>query len=59
MGRSAYSYIAEMWKDRENNELRDIYRERLIEWRRDPVVKRIEHPTRLDRAREIGYKAKQ
>ena len=28
------------------------------EWRRDPVIKVIERPTRLDRARSLGYKAK-
>jgi large subunit ribosomal protein L15e len=27
-------------------------------WRREPVVKRLARPTRLDRARSIGYKAK-
>lgn len=59
MSRSAYSYMAETWKNRENNELREIYRERLIQWRRDEVVVRIDRPTRLDRARAIGYKAKQ
>ncbi len=33
--------------------------QRLIEWRRQPIVQRIERPTRLDRARKLGYKAKQ
>ncbi len=59
MAKSAYSYMAEMWRNREENELREIYRERLIKWRRDEVVVRIDKPTRLDRARELGYKAKQ
>ncbi len=36
-----------------------IMRQRLIEWRREPVVSRIEGPTKLDRARRLGYKAKQ
>ena len=31
---------------------------RLIDWRKSPVVERIERPTRLDRARALGYKAK-
>jgi large subunit ribosomal protein L15e len=34
-------------------------RRRLIEWRRQPTIFRIEKPTRLDRARKLGYKAKQ
>ncbi len=27
-------------------------------WRREPTIKRLARPTRLDRARRIGYKAK-
>lgn len=38
---------------------RDFWRQRLVQWRQEPVTLRIEHPTRLDRARAIGYKAKQ
>ena len=33
-------------------------RENLIKWRREPTVVRIERPSRLDRARSLGYKAK-
>jgi len=29
------------------------------EWRREGSVVRLEHPTRIDRARNLGYKAKQ
>jgi len=31
----------------------------LIEWRKQPSILRIDKPTRLDRARALGYKAKQ
>lgn len=34
-------------------------RERFILWRREPTVVRVEKPTRLNRARALGYKAKQ
>jgi large subunit ribosomal protein L15e len=34
-------------------------RQRLIQWRKQHTVERIERPTRLDRARKLGYKAKQ
>ena len=34
-------------------------KERLIAWRREEVVTRIERPTRLERARQVGYRAKQ
>lgn len=30
----------------------------LVDWRRDPVTKRLEHPSFLDRARAVGYRAK-
>ena len=33
--------------------------QRAIEWRKQPSIFRIEKPTRLDRARNLGYKAKQ
>ena len=33
-------------------------RKRVIRWRRQPSIVRIDKPTRLDRARRLGYKAK-
>jgi large subunit ribosomal protein L15e len=58
MVKSMYHYIAETWKDREEV-LEEVIRTRLIEWRKGPSVVRIDKPTRLDRARAIGYEAKQ
>ncbi len=55
----AYKYIAEEWSKPENTFLDELMRQRLIEWRRQPTIIRIERPTRLDRARKLGYKAKQ
>jgi large subunit ribosomal protein L15e len=52
-----YQYIRKIWKDPQAN-LGELWAQRLIEWRKDPVTVRIEHPTRLDRARSLGYKAK-
>ena len=34
-------------------------KKRLVEWRRQKTVQRIEKPTSLNRARTLGYKAKQ
>lgn len=53
-----YQAIREVWKSPKEN-LGRIWNERLIAWRREPAVIRIERPTRLDRARSLGYKAKQ
>lgn len=40
-------------------ELRKLMRSRMREWRKGPAVARVERPTRLARARALGYKAKQ
>jgi large subunit ribosomal protein L15e len=55
----AYKYIAEEWAKPEESFVDELMRQRLIEWRRQQTVTRIERPTRLDRARKLGYKAKQ
>jgi large subunit ribosomal protein L15e len=55
----AYKYIAEAWAKPEKSFVDELMRQRLIEWRRQPVIIRVERPTRLDRARKLGYRAKQ
>ena len=55
----AYKYIAEEWAQPEKSFVEELMRLRLVQWRKQPTVIRIEHPTRLDRARKLGYKAKQ
>jgi large subunit ribosomal protein L15e len=40
-------------------EYEKIVKQRLISWRRESVIIRIDKPTRLDRAHALGYKAKQ
>jgi len=52
-----YKYIREAWRN-PSPEQKRLYKERLVLWRRQPVTIRIERPTRLDRARSLGYKAK-
>lgn len=34
----------------------EAYRKRLIEWRKQEAIVRIEKPTRIERARSLGYK---
>lgn len=55
----AYKYMAEEWAKPDDSFVAELMRQRLVQWRRQPTVTRIEHPTRLDRARKLGYKAKQ
>lgn len=55
----AYKYIAKAWKRPDASFVKELMWHRAVEWRRQPAVFRIEKPTRLDRARRLGYKAKQ
>ena len=55
----AYKYLADAWKIPDQSYIEEIMRQRVIEWRKQPPVVRIDKPTRLDRARKLGYKAKQ
>lgn len=56
---SLYKYLAKAWKRPYDGPLGEILKKRLIKWRREPTVVRIPKPTRLNRARALGYKAKQ
>lgn len=53
-----YKYIRKAWEKPKEN-LKELYRQRLIDWRKENSIVRIDKPTRLDRARSLGYKAKQ
>ncbi|MEM0362958.1 MAG: 50S ribosomal protein L15e [Sulfolobaceae archaeon] len=57
MALSMYHYIEKTWRSDEWKE--KVIRARLIEWRKGPAIVRIKKPTRLNRARALGYKAKQ
>lgn len=50
-------YMREAWKKPKANF--ELWTQRLIQWRKEPSTLRIERPTRIDRARSLGYKAKQ
>jgi len=54
MVKGLYHAIREAWKKPDVKTLR----ERMIEWRKENVITVIDKPTRLDRARALGYKAK-
>lgn len=51
-------YVRDLWKKPKAN-MPELYKQRLLSWRREPVTVRLERPTRIDRARSLGYKAKQ
>lgn len=52
---SLTSYLRDNWNDQG---LRP-FQEKLIAWRRESVSVKLDHPTRIDRARALGYKAKE
>lgn len=54
-----YKYVRDAWKNPDQSYVKDVMRQRMPEWRRQNVITRIERPTRPDRARTLGYKAKQ
>lgn len=53
-----YRYLKEAWKRPKDSFVKEVMMERAIVWRREPSSVRIDKPTRLDRARNLGYKAK-
>lgn len=56
---SMYGYIRSAWKRPVESYVGELMWVRLQQWRREGSVVRIHRPTRLDRARSLGYKAKQ
>jgi len=55
---STYSLVRKAWKGLKHSDIYDLQKERMVAWRNGPSVERLEYPTRLDRARELGYRRK-
>jgi large subunit ribosomal protein L15e len=55
---SMYRYVGRSFRQTLGDEGAALRHERLLSWRREHTVTRLERPTRLDRARAIGYRAK-
>ena len=58
MTKSMYKYVAEQWKKPDTTYTSPI-KQYLIQWRKEENFSRVEKPSRIDRARSLGYKAKQ
>ena len=54
-----YGYVRDAWKKPADSGVKKLLWERMQTWRRQGAVVRVERPTRIDRARSLGYKAKQ
>jgi len=57
MAKGLYHHLSELWK-KPRESFGEVWKQRLIEWRRTDSVVKVEKPLRLDRARALGYKAK-
>jgi len=50
--------MAKAWRRPESSYVKELMQERLMLWRRQEAILRLDKPTRLDRARRLGYKGK-
>lgn len=55
----AYKYMEELWRHKQSDVMRFLLRVRAWEYRQLPSIHRASKPTRPDKARRLGYKAKQ
>lgn len=55
----AYKYLEELWRKKQTDVMRFILRIRTWEYRQLPTIHRATKPSRIDKARRLGYKAKQ
>merc|ERR1712216_754872 len=55
----AYKYLRELWNRKQSDVVRFLQRVRAWEFRQMPTIYRATRPTRPDKARRLGYKAKQ
>ncbi len=54
-----YKYISKAWNRPDDSYVRDLLRIRIPQWREGQSVVKVDAPLRIDRARTLGYKAKQ
>ena len=54
----AYKYMAEAWRKPASSYVKEIMKDRVILWRKEQAITRVDKPTRIDRARRLGYKDK-
>merc|ERR1712142_514335 len=55
----AYKYMSEIWRKKQSDTMRFLHRVRTWQYRQLTAVHRAPRPTRPDKARTMGYRAKQ
>ena len=51
-----YKHLKKTYK---SEDYKKLMKERVISWNKEPVMVKLKRPTKIDRARTLGYKAKQ
>ncbi len=54
---SYYKYARKQY-DQPKDNLDEVWQERLQKWRREGTIEEVDNPTRIPKARQLGYKAK-
>ena len=57
MAKGFYHYLRAAYK-RPKLTIKETLKKKIIEWRKSETVTEVKHPTRLDRAHALGYRAK-
>lgn len=57
--RNLYGHVRDAWAVPRKSYVHGLMHDRKIAWRQEPSFQRVPRPTRLDRARALGYKAKE
>jgi len=55
----AYKYMEEIWRRKQSDAMRFLFRVRAWEYRQRNKIVRLNRPSRTDKAHRVGYKAKQ
>merc|ERR1711871_892905 len=55
----AYKYLQELWRKKKSDTMRFVMRVRCWEYRQLATIHKASKPSRLDKARAVGFKAKQ
>jgi len=58
MAKSIYNHLGDQWK-KPDMSFKSPQQQRFIKWRHEENFLRVDKPLRIDRARSLGYKAKQ
>ena len=58
MSKSLYNYVRDQWKS-PSGDVKKLHKTRLVQYRKEDATTKIERPTRIDRARALGFRAKQ